>query len=207
MQTGAATSTPPTTVRTPPTNSTPPQQQQSSKSSDFSISNLLAKDSHSSKTSSQPPQVLTPMLNPTALLLYHQWLATLARATIAPQASLFHGTSADVDNAASMQRPAANDDSDASHSDHSSIVSGRLPNVSRLPSNPKPPSQSPMPARYSPSTSPIQANGAEEREVTATPSNQSSDSGSGSVDEGRQNALLRVSEAHLAILPDEDGDT
>ena len=25
--------------------------------------------------------------------------------------------------------------------------------------------------------------------------------------EGRQNALLQVSEAHLAILPDEDGDT
>ena len=27
------------------------------------------------------------------------------------------------------------------------------------------------------------------------------------INDGRQNALLQVSEAHLAILPDEDGDT
>ena len=27
------------------------------------------------------------------------------------------------------------------------------------------------------------------------------------MNDGRQNALLQVSEAHLAILPDEDGDT
>lgn len=212
-------STTPTTVRTPPTTTRTPPTNTTNKSSDFSISNLLARDSRSSsslKPGSQPTQVLTPVLNPTAMLLYHQWLATLARATITPQASLFHGTAVSVNSSTPNE---SGNDAAASRREHSSIVPGRLPNVSQLTTAaPKlPPSQSSVPARYSPSTSPsvspVQSNGVEDRETittpsSVTPSNQSSNSGgSGPAEDGRQNALLRVSEAHLAILPDEDGDT
>ena len=192
------------TTTSPKSTSTSPQNQ--SKVNSFSISHLLAPDGPSKPTVSAP---LLPSVHPSLLMFqayYQQWYAQQVMASMRK----FHGEVAEPD------RSSVNYSSTIQTEPHG--------NKSHSPS--PSPTSSPIPSssHYSPHASPKKdtpvnrqrVDNGDKEDIENGPSlgyhsmNAGQGEGNKSEDRGsdqRQNALLQVSEAHLAILPDEDGDT
>ena len=216
--------TPPTTSVTLPATSTSPQHQSKTKS--FSINDLLAKDTKE-ETPAQPPQhqIHPVYFNPALLLIYQQWIAQLAAASSTLKLP-FQGEPAELDNSTSSHVSTSNGSSSPVtylHSVDSGLPRSHSPRSGRHRESPS--SSSSLSGRYSPHASPIhnspidtsRQNGVNDREERERESSVVPPSVDTRRDresenkkretEGKQNALLQVSEAHLAILPDEDGDT
>ncbi|XP_019853663.1 PREDICTED: NF-kappa-B inhibitor cactus-like isoform X2 [Amphimedon queenslandica] len=217
----------PSLTQSPPT--APPlsssQQTKTKTVSSFSINDLLAKEPTSSASSKQqaPPTAITPnsypLINPTLLLLYQQQYNSMLAAALAAAnggtitnavsgGRLFQGEPAEKDNLSSSSPSSSSlhvvhdiDDDDEPPLTLSGSVNAFKRNESA----------SPLRNRYSPRASPGPTNdstvtSSEERLPSVTPPSEGlpTSNAEGGV---RQNALLQVGEAHLAILPDEDGDT
>ena len=215
--------TPPTTSVTLPTTSTSPQHQSKTKS--FSINDLLAKDTKEDTPTQPPQQQIHPVyFNPGLLLLYQQWIAQLAAASSTLKLP-FQGEPAEPDSRSTHVSSSNESSSPVTylHSVDSGLPRSHSPRSGRHRESPS--SSSSLSGRYSPRASPIHSspidtsrqNGVgdqEERERESLVAPPSVDTGRNRESEnkkreteGKQNALLQVSEAHLAILPDEDGDT
>ena len=201
------------------------QQTKTKTVSSFSINDLLAKEPTSSTSSKQqaPPTTITPasypFINPTLLLLYQQQYSSMMAAALAaangstiagtaPGGRLFQGEPAEKDNL-SNSSPVSSSlqviHNDIDDDEPPLTLSGSINGLKRNES------ASPLRNRYSPRASPGPTNdnpvtSSEERLPSVTPPSEGlpTSNAEGGV---RQNALLQVGEAHLAILPDEDGDT
>ena len=190
------------TTTSPKSTSTSPQNQ--SKVNSFSISHLLAPDGPSKPTVSAP---MLPSVHPSLLMFqayYQQWYAQQVMASMRK----FHGEVAEPD------RTSVN---------YSSTIQTE-PHVNKSHSPSPTPSPIPSSSHYSPHASPKKdtpvnrqrVDNGDKEDIENEPSlgyhsmNAGQGQGNKSEERGsdqRQNALLQVSEAHLAILPDEDGDT
>lgn len=186
--------------------STSPQHQSKTKS--FSINDLLAKEP--TPTATTPIQQTYSYINPSLLLLYQQWV-TQQLATAATMSATV--------NQRFQGEPA---ETDSKHGSLNTVgsPSKEIPVGGTISKSPMRSSSSSV-GHYSPHTSPptIEVTEGPTVEITTgdhireDPSPKTSTTSSNTEKEGevnevnRQNALLQVSEAHLAILPDEDGDT
>ena len=201
----------PTFVAPPTTTASPSQ----NKAKSFSINDLLAKEPQ--KQQQQQQQISPyPYFNSTLLLLYNNWLAVQHSMR---QQQLFQGEPAESDSTTVVlpsvrTSPSSTDDTTKSS-----------PSVVQANSNRYSPCASPITATSSSTVSatststvvPVSATGSSTVVVANGMSDDSTErslvvESSNAVNsvrgnEGKQNALLQVSEAHLAILPDDDGDT
>ena len=199
-------------------------QPQSNKVSNFSITELLAKDDNRSKSPKPTITQTFPAIPPAFLTLYYQqWYMQMLS-----NMNRFQGEASEADSGSVKVRQSSTSpllvipEKEKGNNSSSSPV--------RSVSSPINDTNSPYSVSSSSSSGPHKLN-SPERETENNSENGSnngqsegrsqpfasicsSDSGkkkSGQEEENetdqRQNALLQVSEAHLAILPDEDGDT
>lgn len=218
-----SSSTVPNTSTPSPVSKPPP-----SKVSNFSISELLAKDDSKSKSPKPIPQpfTTTPVPPPNFLSLYYQqWYMQMLS-----NMKKFQGESAEVDSgpfrggnpssSAStssltiLNQEKANHQSttSASPTSNSNVTS---PNTNESLQSPPPGSLISKSSSSSPGKDKVSQDGGNKSGTGVNPPRSSTvptttvgEDGPGSAAfNQRQNALLQVGEAHLAILPDEDGDT
>lgn len=161
--------------------STSTRQHHQSKTTSFSINDLLAKEPPTKTHQHISPY---PCINPSLLLMYQQWI-TQQLASVAAigrgQTHLFQGEPAETDS--KQVEPL--------------LVPSSQETAVRSPMR----SSSSLSRNSSHDSSVEQHTSEEKEEVVITSVTSPSDKGD------KQNALLQVGEAHLAILPDEDGDT